>query len=72
MEYIIKVSELYQKAKEMLNDGMDYVEISLCEPDTTDPDDPLPASVHFEAFKKTSSFEGVDYEDIEVADEDFT
>lgn len=66
MEYVISASELYQRAKEILNAGMDYVEISLCEPDDSYPDDPLPASVHFEAFKKSTPFEAVIFDDIDV------
>lgn len=49
-----------------MNAGMDYVEVSLCEPDNSDPDDPLPASVHFDAFKKSTPFEVIDFEDIDV------
>ena len=67
MDYIISASELYQKAKEILNDGMDYVVISFMEPDETDSDDPLPAAVHFDAFKKHGSCVWTDYEEIDVA-----
>lgn len=66
MEYVISASELYQRAKEILNAGMDFVEISLCEPDDSVPDDPLPASVHFDAFRKSTPFEVIDFEDIDV------
>ena len=66
MEYIITASELYQKAKEILNDGMDYVVITLQEPDNSVPDFPLPAAVGFEAFKKNGD-DRVNYEEIDVA-----
>ncbi len=62
MRYIVPASELYQKAKEILNDGMDYVEISFMEPDE---EDDLPAAIHFEAFKK-SSYGSVNYEEVDV------
>ena len=65
MYYIISASELYQKAKEILKDGMDFVEISLFEPDE---EFDIPAGVHFEAFKKASPYEHIDYEDIDVID----
>ena len=52
MKYIVNASELYRLTKEIVNDGMDYVEISLMEPD-----DDLPAAVHFEAARK-SGLEG--------------
>ena len=66
MDYVISASELYQRAKEMLNRGMDYVAISLMEPDDSDPDDPLPACVHFEAYKKSAPEAWIDFEEIDV------
>ena len=68
MDYIISASELYQKAKEILNDGMDYVAISFMEPDEIDTDDPLPAAVHFDAFKKSTPEAWIDFEEINVVD----
>ena len=64
MKYIIPASELYQKAKEILNDGMEFVEISFMEPDE---EDDLPAAVHFEAYR-ASDFGSTDYEEIDVVD----
>ena len=66
MEYIVSASELFQKAKEILNSGMDLVETSLIEPDISDPDDPLPACVHFDAFKVGSPEARIDFEEIDV------
>ena len=66
MDFIVSASALFQRAKEMLNDGMDYVVISLVEPDNSVPNDPLPASVHFEAFKASEPEMWIDYEDIDV------
>ena len=68
MNYVVKASELYQRVKEMVDDGMDYVCIDLLEPDNSDPDCPIPASVHFEAFKSETTFEWVDYEYVDVTD----
>lgn len=66
MEYVISASELFQMAKKILNDGMDFVSIDLLEEDTTDPSDPIPPSVHFDAFKKSDPECWVDYEEIYV------
>lgn len=64
MEHItISVSALYQKAKEMLNDGMDYVEIGIDEAD----DELLPA-VFFQAWAKHAPEMGIDYETIEATE----
>ena len=52
----------------MVDDGMDYVYVELLEADNTDPDCPIPACVHFEAFKSETTFEWVDYEYVEVTD----
>lgn len=68
MEFTISASELFQKAKEILNDGMDCVTIDLFEEDTTDPDDPIPACVHFSAFNTSRPYEEIDYESIDVVD----
>ena len=62
MRYIISASDLYQKSKEILNDGMDFVEISFM-----DPDDDLPAAVHFQDWKKNADYD-LDYEEIDVVD----
>lgn len=70
MQYIIDAHELYSKAKEIINAGMDYVEITLMEPDDYDPDDPIPVSVHFDAWNKRTPFEHVDFEDIDVIDDE--
>ena len=64
MKYIIPASELYQKAKEILSDGMEFVEISFLYPDE---EDDLPAAVHFEAYR-TSDFGSTNYEEIDVID----
>ncbi len=62
MTVTVKVSDLYKLAKEMLNDGMDYVEISILEPDQ---DNDLPASLHFDASKASFPEMGVDYEELD-------
>lgn len=68
MEFVISASALFQKAKEMLNDGMDRVIIDLCEEDATLPDDPVPACVSFQAFKSSAPDRIMDYDEIYVAD----
>ena len=66
IDYTIDAYELYERAKDIINAGMDYAVISLCEPDDSDPDIPLPASVHFDAFSKREPAALVDFEDIDV------
>ena len=68
MEFVIDASELFQKAKEMLNDGKNRVIIDLLEEDTTLPDDPTPPCVAFSAFNTRTPFEVVDYDEIYVVD----
>lgn len=58
MTYTVKVSELYQRAKEMLNDGMDFVEIDFHEGD-----DDLPRCLMFSASSKFDPG-GSTYDDI--------
>lgn len=47
---VVKVSELYEQVKAMMDDGMEFAEVSFLEEDHTFPDDPIPPSVHLEAF----------------------
>lgn len=61
MKYVVSASELYRLAEEIVNDGMDYVEITLMEPD-----EELPAAVHFEAARKAGLEIWEDYEELEV------
>lgn len=63
MEYIVKASELYQLAKEIINDGMDYVEISLIEADSESP-----ACVSFSAGRKNDLDGWEDYDYLDVTD----
>lgn len=62
MNITVEVSELYQLAKEMLNDGMDYVKISYME---ADKEEGLPACLHFDASRKSNPAEGIDYKELE-------
>lgn len=62
MNVTVKVSDLYKLSKEMLNDGMDYVEVSILEPD---PEDDFPVCLHFEASKAAEPEVGIDYEDLD-------
>jgi hypothetical protein len=63
MDYIISVAELHDLCRDMIKDGMDYVSVSLHEPD---PDEDFPGGVHFEAFKRSVAFDRVDYETLEI------
>ena len=62
MNVTVKVSDLYKLSKEMLNDGMDYVEVSIMEADS---EFGLPVCLHFEASKATEPEIGVDYEELD-------
>lgn len=64
-QFVIPAMDLYNMAKDIINDGMDYAIISLLDADDSDPDDVIPPSVHFSACKKHSDAE-VDYDDIYV------
>lgn len=66
---VIKVDELLKKAQELKESKMDYVELTLIEPD-----DELPACVDFQAIGKEDEFAVVCFEEInaapkEIADE---
>lgn len=63
MDYIISVAELHDLCRDMVKDGMDYVAVSLHEPD---PDEDFPGGVHFEAFKRSVSYESADYGTLEI------
>lgn len=63
MDKIISVSELYELAKEMRDDGMKYVSLSFMEPE-----DDMPAAIHFEAAKKDLLSGWVDFEEIKIVD----
>ena len=65
MDYIVSASDLYRIAKQIINDGMDWVEVSLLEPDNTIPSDPLPPGLGFRAWKNAEEF-GVIYGAIDV------
>ena len=55
----VKISELLEKAQEMLSAGYEYV--NVCE---LDADDDIPKALHFEAYD--SSFGGgIDFEDVD-------
>lgn len=65
MSLIVTVSELYERIKEMRDDGMDFVEVTLDEGDDDDTEYPLPPRINFTAWTKAESFEHIDYEEIE-------
>lgn len=61
-EIEISVKDLYEKAKMMLDDGMDTVVLHLCDASGED----SPACVTFEASTVEDPDVGVDYEEIEA------
>ena len=61
MDYIVKTSDLLKVAKELVEEGMDYVEISLSEPD-----EELPAMVSFCATEAGELDGWTDFDDLEV------
>lgn len=67
-EIEISVKSLYEKAKMMLDDGMDTVVVSIFEPDG-EGEDALPACISFEASTAEDPEIGVDYEEIEAISE---
>lgn len=64
----IPARDLLKIAQDIVSDGMDYVEVTILEEDLSDPDMPIPPSVHFSCFKKSDPYAMVDYEDIDSVD----
>lgn len=62
---IVSVSDLLKKVEELHKDGMEYVELSVLEPEEED----LPVSLWFEAYKSPMLDMGVDYEGIDVIED---
>lgn len=58
----VSASALYQKAKEILNDGMDYVDVFISEAD-----EDLPPAIFFSAWSKSAPEMCVSYEEVEEA-----
>lgn len=65
----IKVSDLYDRAKQMKDDGMDFVELTILAEEYED-DDILPPALWLSATSKKESFMSIDYEAIDAIDED--
>ena len=66
MGYIVRASDLFQMAKEVLNSGAKYVELEYLEEDRTDPADPIPPSLNFAALDNFDHHVLHDFEDIAV------
>lgn len=62
-EIVVKVSDLFEIAKQLHQDDMQYVRLMLLEAE-----DDLPASISVKAIKSTSSDNAVDYEPIEAVE----
>lgn len=62
-EIVVKVSDLFEIAKQLHQDDMQYVHLMLLEAE-----DDLPASIAVKAIKSASSDDAVDYEAIEAVE----
>ena len=62
-EIKISVKQLYERAKQMLDDGMDTVILSIL---TSDEGEDVPIALSLEAAAKDTPYEGVDYDEIEA------
>lgn len=67
-EIEISVKSLFEKAKLMLDDGMDTVVLRLFEADG-EGEDAIPPCVSFEASRADEPEIGIDYEEIEAISE---
>lgn len=67
MSCTVRASDLFQRAKEILDDGNEFVTIDILPEDRTDPSLPIPACVSFSAFRRRDDF-ATDYDEIEAAD----
>lgn len=67
-EIKIPVKQLYERAKQMLDDGMDVVTLGISDADG-EGEDATPLFVWFEASTKDAPYEGIDYEEIEAISE---
>ena len=63
MEISVSVIELYDRLKEMVEDGMDFVTVSVVEADEDVGD---PACLMFEAWSKEKAFMGVQYDSVDA------
>lgn len=61
---VVSVSDLYQRAKEMLNCGMDFVEVSIID----DPSEEPPVAMFFEAWKESAPEVGYTFDAIDEAE----
>ncbi len=62
-EIVVKVSDLFEIAKQLHQDDMQYVRLMLLEAE-----DDLPASISVKAIQSASSDNAVDYEPIEAVE----
>lgn len=64
-EITVSVEKLYERAKQMLDDGMDVVTIGISDAEG-EGEDAIPPFMWFEASTKDAPYEGIDYEDIDA------
>lgn len=65
---VVSVKDLAQKVKELTNNKMEYVKVSICEP-LYDEDDIIPACLSFMAWTEEESFMEIDFDSIDAIDD---
>jgi hypothetical protein len=61
---VVSVKDLFNKVREIKNDNMDFVEVSLLDP-FIDDGETVPPSLGFDAWSKNDDYLSVNYESIE-------
>lgn len=67
-EITIPLKDFCRQLNEMLEDGMDYVTLSILPADSDNPGHPLPPSLELTAFSLDTPEEGVCYDGIDAVD----
>ena len=67
-EITISVKEFYERAKQMMDDGMDIVTLNILGGED-DEIDGLPLFLSLEASSKAVPYEGISYDEIEAISE---
>jgi|GEM_PF-1566991 len=63
---VISVAELAKMVKDLTDDKMDFVELTILEEDSHGDDATIPSCLCFEAWTKKDSFEQIDFGSIDV------
>lgn len=67
---VIKASDLIALASDLKEHQIEYVQLSLEEPDLADPDEPIPACVFVSGISSRNAYAVIDFDEIEAADID--